>query len=433
TKEHSIEATALQTNLEAAEEVARQLRLRDLAGLVVIDFIDMEEKRNNRAVERKLKDCLKNDRARIQVGHISHFGLMEMSRQRIRASVLESTMEVCPVCQGVGHVRSQSSFAIHIIRAIDDHMNRNGRFDAVVKVAPATAMFILNNKRQAVSELESRHGVNISFESDYHMQAHDFTVEKGAPATRIPAPQKAVNPMDFDTDVAEAEADAPEIDNSQSANNNSNGSDNGNDDEDRGRGRNKRRRGRGRNRGRDRDDNNQPEGQTSAASSEENNTSSDAENISDADALADVEKGSVHVQAVEASENTETPAKEEKPSRGRRPGKGSSNNAEKTDEPVSEVKKVSDEKIAQDQSDEEASQEPKRRIGRPGKKAKTAEEKSEVSSDSVSEKPSTGPAGAPPREVQRRNTKRVRKPKEETSSEDSDDSNIESFGSGFLN
>ena len=107
TKEHSIEDTALQTNLEAAEEVARQLRLRDLAGLIVIDFIDMEENRNNRAVEKRLKDHLKNDRARIQIGRISHFGLMEMSRQRIRASVLESTMKPCPHCGGTGHVRSE--------------------------------------------------------------------------------------------------------------------------------------------------------------------------------------------------------------------------------------------------------------------------------------------------------------------------------------
>ena len=113
TREHSIEDTALQTNLEAAEEVARQLRLRDLAGLIVIDFIDMEENRNNRAVEKRLKDRLKNDRARIQVGRISHFGLMEMSRQRIRASVLESTMKPCPHCGGTGHVRSDSSVALH--------------------------------------------------------------------------------------------------------------------------------------------------------------------------------------------------------------------------------------------------------------------------------------------------------------------------------
>ena len=124
TKEHNIEDTALQTNLEAAEEVARQLRLRDLAGLIVIDFIDMVENRSNRAVERKLKDALKNDRARIQVGRISHFGLMEMSRQRIRFGVVESSTHKCPTCQGTGLVRSVESLALMVMRAVEDHVLR---------------------------------------------------------------------------------------------------------------------------------------------------------------------------------------------------------------------------------------------------------------------------------------------------------------------
>ena len=117
TREHHIEDTALKTNGEAAEEIARQLRLRDLAGLIVIDFIDMDEGRNNRTVERRMKDALKHDRARIQVGRISHFGLLEMSRQRIRTSVLESSTEKCPVCGGSGHVRSVSSVALQLLRA----------------------------------------------------------------------------------------------------------------------------------------------------------------------------------------------------------------------------------------------------------------------------------------------------------------------------
>ena len=122
TREHSIEDTALNTNMEAAEEIARQLRLRDLAGLIVIDFIDMEEKRNNRSVERKLKDCLRADRARIQVGRISHFGLLEMSRQRIRTGVLESSVVPCPHCRGTGQVRSISSLSLQILRALEDHL-----------------------------------------------------------------------------------------------------------------------------------------------------------------------------------------------------------------------------------------------------------------------------------------------------------------------
>ena len=159
TKEHSIEDTALQTNLEAAEEVGRQLRLRDLAGLIVIDFIDMEENRNNRAVEKRLKDCLKNDRARIQVGRISHFGLMEMSRQRIRASVLESTMKPCPHCGGTGHVRSDSSVALHVVRAIEEFLLKDSRSHITVKTAAATALYVLNHKRSTLVELERRFGV----------------------------------------------------------------------------------------------------------------------------------------------------------------------------------------------------------------------------------------------------------------------------------
>lgn len=166
TKEHSIEETALHTNLEAAEEVARQLRLRDLAGLIVIDFIDMEENRNNRAVEKKLKDCLKNDRARIQVGRISHFGLMEMSRQRIRASVLESTMKPCPHCGGTGHVRSDSSVSLQVVRAIEEFLLKDSRSHITVKTPMATALYVLNHKRSTLVDLEARFGVTITLEAD---------------------------------------------------------------------------------------------------------------------------------------------------------------------------------------------------------------------------------------------------------------------------
>jgi len=183
TREHSIENTALQTNLEAAEEVARQLRLRDLAGLIVIDFIDMEEKRNNRAVEKKLKDSLKNDRARIQVGRISHFGLMEMSRQRMRASVLESTMDVCSLCGGTGHVRSESAIAMHVFRAIEEHVSRHNRYDAVIKTTPAIALQILNHKRAALLELENRYGLAILIEGSNEIKGQDFEIQKGELAT----------------------------------------------------------------------------------------------------------------------------------------------------------------------------------------------------------------------------------------------------------
>ena len=191
TREHSIEETALATNLEAAEEVARQLRLRDLAGLIVIDFIDMDENRNNRAVERKLKDCLKHDRARIQVGRISHFGLLEMSRQRMRASVLESTMSVCPACNGTGYVRSPQSIALHVIRSLEEHLLKNARHHVAVRTPAETALYILNNKRDTLAEMEGRFGVRITIEMDHDIGAEMFAIDRGAvsdlPRTESPA------------------------------------------------------------------------------------------------------------------------------------------------------------------------------------------------------------------------------------------------------
>jgi ribonuclease E len=181
TREHSIEDTALQTNLEAAEEIARQLRLRDLAGLIVIDFIDMEEKRNNRAVEKKLKECLKNDRARIQVGRISHFGLLEMSRQRIRASVLESTTQVCSHCGGTGHVRSQSSIALHVLRGVEEYLLKNTTHDITVRTTPDIALYLLNHKRQTIVDYESRFGVSIVVDADGAVGAQHFAIDRGEP------------------------------------------------------------------------------------------------------------------------------------------------------------------------------------------------------------------------------------------------------------
>ncbi|MER9837745.1 Rne/Rng family ribonuclease [Mesorhizobium sp. M0145] len=184
TKEHSIEDTALHTNLEAAEEVARQLRLRDLAGLIVIDFIDMEENRNNRSVEKRLKDHLKNDRARIQVGRISHFGLMEMSRQRIRASVLESTMKPCPHCGGTGHVRSDSSVALMVVRAIEEFLLKDSRSHITVRTPAATALYVLNHKRGTLVEFEHRFGVTITIEADDAVGAQHYAIFRGALAEK---------------------------------------------------------------------------------------------------------------------------------------------------------------------------------------------------------------------------------------------------------
>lgn len=182
TREHSVEETALQTNLEAAEEVARQLRLRDLAGLVVIDFIDMQEKRNIRAVEKKLKDCLRDDRARIQLGRISHFGLMEMSRQRIRASVLESTTQPCPHCFGTGYVRSQSSLALHVLRMVEEYLQRSNSHNIMVRTPVSTALYVLNNKRRALTELEERFSLTIDIEADNTIGKEHLAIHKTSEA-----------------------------------------------------------------------------------------------------------------------------------------------------------------------------------------------------------------------------------------------------------
>jgi len=205
TREHSIEDTALQTNLEAAEEVARQLRLRDLAGLIVIDFIDMEENRNNRAVEKKLKDCLKNDRARIQVGRISHFGLMEMSRQRMRASVLESTMQPCPHCGGAGHIRSQQSVALHVIRSLEDYLMRNGKHHITVRTDGDTALYILNHKRETLTEMEGRFGLHIEIVSDPMIGAELYAFDKGeiSDLPRVEPIRPDYSDFDEDDDIVE--------------------------------------------------------------------------------------------------------------------------------------------------------------------------------------------------------------------------------------
>ncbi|HVV80704.1 MAG TPA: ribonuclease E/G, partial [Pseudolabrys sp.] len=166
TREHSIEDTATKTNSEAADEIARQLRLRDLAGLIVIDFIDMDEGRNNRIVERRVKEALKHDRARIQVGRISHFGLLEMSRQRIRTSVLESSTEKCPICGGSGHVRSVSSVTLALRRSIEETLQKGATQNLIVRTRAEVALYVLNQKRSHLRALEERFRITITVSAD---------------------------------------------------------------------------------------------------------------------------------------------------------------------------------------------------------------------------------------------------------------------------
>ncbi len=210
TREHNVEQTALKTNCEAAEETARQMRLRDLAGLIVIDFIDMEERRNNRTVERKLKDALKNDRARIQVGRIGHFGLLEMSRQRMRTGVLEGSTLVCHHCEGQGFIRSVESCALSVLRGAEEHlMGQKSPNSITVRCDSAVAAYILNQKRDHLHALESAFSVVIFVEISGEMRGSDFKIEKADAPSRKPAQVAAVSLIsaysDKDSDAAEDE------------------------------------------------------------------------------------------------------------------------------------------------------------------------------------------------------------------------------------
>jgi ribonuclease E len=215
TKEASIEDTALKTNLEAAEEVARQLRLRDLAGLIVIDFIDMEERKNNSAVEKRLKDKLKTDRARIQVGRISGFGLMEMSRQRLRPGMIEASTQPCPHCHGTGLIRSDDSLALTILRQIEEEGTRRRAREVLVRCPVGISNYIMNQKREHVALIEARYGLAVRIEGDPSLVSPDFTLEKFKTATRsVPEVQVPVVSVDsslmdkVDEEVEEVEDDA---------------------------------------------------------------------------------------------------------------------------------------------------------------------------------------------------------------------------------
>jgi ribonuclease E len=180
TREHNIEDTALKTNLEAADEVARQLRLRDLAGLIVIDFIDMEERRNNRSVERKLKDCLKHERARIQVGRISHFGLLEMSRQRMRSGLVEGSTQACEFCHGTGFIRSVESAALFVLRAIEEHVLKGKADNLTVQAASDIALYILNQKREHLLAIQTQFGISIFIEANPELRGTMYEISRAA-------------------------------------------------------------------------------------------------------------------------------------------------------------------------------------------------------------------------------------------------------------
>ena len=208
TRERSVEETALKTNLEASEEVARQLRLRDLAGLIVVDFIDMDENRNQRAVERKLKEAMRNDRARIRIGRISAFGLLELSRQRLRPSLQEASMERCAGCGGTGVRRSVESSAVHALRAIEEEGLQGRSAEIAVRMPALVALYLLNRKRQALAEIEQRYDFTVRFQQDDALVPPNYAIE------RI---QARSGPSDAPPASGDAEAETPKAETAEAA------------------------------------------------------------------------------------------------------------------------------------------------------------------------------------------------------------------------
>ena len=205
TKERNVEATATKTNMEAAVEAARQLRLRDLAGLIVIDFIDMDESKNNRAVEKALKDALAKDRARIQMGRISGFGLMEISRQRRRLGVIEGATEVCPHCQGAGRVRSAESAALMTLRAVDIEAGKNGAGSINLRLCTAVALYILNHKRDYLQRMLAQRGLNVVILIDDSLGQGEHAVERTETNEDFVPPERPEAFVDLDDDFDDSD------------------------------------------------------------------------------------------------------------------------------------------------------------------------------------------------------------------------------------
>lgn len=272
TKEHGIEATALSTNLEAAREIARQLRLRDMAGLVVIDFIDMEHHSNARKVERAMKEALKHDRARIQVGRISGFGLMEMSRQRLRTGVLEASTRQCPHCEGTGLVRTASSAALSALRLIEEEAAKGNGSQIVLQASQEATIYCLNNKRSELADIEERYHVRILIVPNGETEGAKLAVSSSGPRPEAPVALPPI--IDLEEDDFEDEIDDTEVEEEEVSEPRRAREDRPRDDSEGGEGRRrKRRRGRRGGKSRDRDErpeNGEGQGEVVAESAEQN-------------------------------------------------------------------------------------------------------------------------------------------------------------------
>ncbi len=355
TKEHGIEATALSTNLEAAREIARQLRLRDMAGLVVIDFIDMENHSNGRKVERAMKDALRHDRARIQVGRISSFGLMEMSRQRLRTGVLEASTRQCPHCEGTGLVRTASSAALSALRIIEEEAATGNGSQIVLQASQEATIYLLNNKRTELAEIEARYHVRVIVIPNSEAEGAKLTVNSGGPKPARPAEFKPVIVEDDDDDILDDYEDEIEEEADERPASNRDREDRADGD---GRKR-KRRRGRRGGRNREREDGEQA-GNDNATS--QDNDDEDAE------------------RPAAAEEGDEQPRS--KPRRSRRGGR----NRGRDRDGGEEIAAVTEETATIEVEASEAEAKPKRK-SRAKPKAVTAEEPVDVPVETAAEKP----------------------------------------------
>ncbi|WP_288942847.1 Rne/Rng family ribonuclease [uncultured Roseovarius sp.] len=352
TKEGSIEETALKTNLEAAEEVARQLRLRDLAGLIVIDFIDMDERKNNNAVEKKLKDKLKSDRARIQVGRISGFGLLEMSRQRLRPGMIEATTQPCPACHGTGLIRSDDNLALSILRQIEEEGVRRRSREVLVKCPVGIANFLMNQKREHVAQIEARYGLSVRIEGDPMLISPDFALEKFKTATRS-VPEVAAPVVSVDSSLKDAIEDEATEDQDDT-------SDDGNAEAENGDGKPKKRRRRRRRRSKSKGNGGDDQSVQDNDAEEGNDTDAEV-NAGDAPDMSD--------EAAKADDVTEAaPEEKPKPKRTRKPRK-----------PAGEAKAETAEEETPAEADADPEEKPKpKRTRKPRKKAETVAEPESV-------------------------------------------------------
>lgn len=311
TREHSIEQTATATNLEAAQEIARQLRLRDMAGLVVIDFIDMDHSSNVRKVEKAMKEALKNDRARIQVGRISAFGLMEMSRQRLRTGVLEASTRQCPHCEGTGLVRTASSAGLSALRLIEDEAARGRGSNILLRASQEAAFYVLNKKRADIAEIEERYGVTVEIASDGELEGARMSVEASGPPPAY-APRFAPVVQEIEEDIPEDIEDEEEEE-VEAAEPRERSRDRDGEGDEAGRKRRRRRRGRGR-RDRDERDERSDEGNADAEGTDEADADGEAE--ADREDAGDAERG----EARDDSAGGEAGEKRKRRRRGRRGG-----------------------------------------------------------------------------------------------------------------